>query len=91
MVNDYGVPVLSCEYLDNRRHLINPIMRDFPDGMGKGTFIWEPSTYQHPLFDRDGNEMAANSSMDEYAKIARDYGLPVPSTPAAELEGTTCR
>jgi arabinogalactan endo-1,4-beta-galactosidase len=91
VIEDYGVPVLSCEYLDNRRSLINPIMRDFPNNMGKGTFIWEPSTYQYPLFDRNGNNMNANGAMNQYAIIAEDYGLPVPATPASELEGTSCQ
>jgi arabinogalactan endo-1,4-beta-galactosidase len=91
VIEDYGVPVLSCEYLDNGRSLINPIMHDFPNNMGKGTFIWEPSTYQYPLFDRSGNNMNANGAMDQYAILAEDYGLPVPATPASELEGTSCQ
>jgi hypothetical protein len=66
-------------------------MHDFPNQMGRGTFLWEPSTYQHPLFSRSGNTLTANASMDKYAEIATSYGLPVPSTPAANLEGTTCK
>jgi len=29
--------------------------------------------------------------MAEYARIAQEEGLPVPLTPASELEGTTCQ
>ncbi len=91
VIDVYKKPVLSCEYTDQRRDLINPIMHDFPNQMGRGTFLWEPSTYQHPLFSRSGNTLTANASMDKYAEIAKSYGLPVPSTPAAKLEGTTCQ
>lgn len=91
VIDTYGVPVLSCEYTDNRRNLINPIMRDFPNKMGRGTFLWEPSTYDRPIFNRDGNIMTPNGSMDEYARLAESYGLPVPATPPEELEGTSCR
>ncbi len=91
VIDLYKKPVLSCEYTDQRRDLINPIMHDFPNQMGRGTFRWEPSTYQHPLFSRSGNTLTANASMDKYAAIAESYGLPVPSKPAAALEGTTCQ
>jgi arabinogalactan endo-1,4-beta-galactosidase len=91
VISLYNKPVLSCEYTDQRRDLINPIMHDFPNQMGRGTFLWEPSTYQHPLFSRNGNTLTANASMDKYAEIAKSYGLPVPSKPAAALEGTTCQ
>lgn len=91
VIDTHNVPVLSCEYTDQRRDLINPIMHDFPNQMGRGTFLWEPSTYQHPLFSRSGNTLTANASMDKYAEIATSYGLPVPSKPASELAGTTCQ
>jgi hypothetical protein len=66
-------------------------MHDFPNQIGRGTFLWEPSVYDRPLFSRSGNTLTTNASMDKYAGIANSYGLPVPSTPAAELVGTTCQ
>lgn len=91
VISDYKIPVLSCEYTDERRDLINPIMHDFPNQMGRGTFLWEPTTYGRPLFSKSGNTLTTNASMDKYAEIAKSFGLPVPSTPASELEGTTCQ
>jgi hypothetical protein len=32
---------MSCEYTDNRGDLINSIMHGFPNGRGRGTFLWE--------------------------------------------------
>lgn len=92
VIDTYGIPVMSCEYTDVRRDLINPIMHGFRDGMGRGTFLWEPTAYgDRRLFDFSNNTYTTNASMDEYARIAKEYGLPVPSTPASELEGTTCQ
>lgn len=92
VIDTYGLPVMSCEYTDNRRDLINPIMRGFANGMGWGTFIWEPTQYgDRTLFDYANGVYRTNANMDEYARIAGESGLPVPSVPAAALDGTTCR
>jgi arabinogalactan endo-1,4-beta-galactosidase len=85
-------PVLSCEYTNDRRDLINSVMREMPNGMGRGTFIWEPTAFGDSRpFTLSGNVYATNSAMDEYARIAREAGLPVPSKPASQLQGTTCQ
>lgn len=92
VVSEYGLPVMSCEYTDNRRELINSVMRALPDKKGRGTFLWEPTAYsEYTLFDRSGGKFTANSRMAAYGPLAESYGLPVPSTPASELEGTTCK
>lgn len=76
MIGTYGVPVMSGEHTDNRRDLINPIMRGFPNQMGRGTCLWEPFTYDRPRFDRDGNAMTPDGSRDEYARIAAEHTVP---------------
>jgi hypothetical protein len=43
------------------------------------------------LFDFSGSNYTTNSNMDAYPTLARSYGLPVPSAPAAELNATTCK
>ncbi len=91
-VNTYNKPVMSCEYTNDRRDLINSVMRALPNGMGRGTFIWEPTAYGDSRpFNFSNGVYSTNSSMDEYARIAREANLPVPSKPAAELQNTTCR
>ncbi|WP_437756803.1 glycosyl hydrolase 53 family protein [Sorangium sp. So ce1389] len=92
IINTHNLPVMSCEYTDNRRDLINSIMREFPNKMGRGTFLWEPTQYgDRKLFDFSNSAYTTNDNMDAYARLAESYGLPVPSTPAAELQGTTCQ
>jgi arabinogalactan endo-1,4-beta-galactosidase len=95
VINTYDKPVMSCEYTDERRTLINPIMHGFANQMGRGTFLWEPTRYpdynSHTLFDYANNTFTANATMAQYAALARSYGLPVPSTPAATLDATTCK
>jgi hypothetical protein len=64
--------------------------------MGRGTFLWEPTRYpgynDTTLFDHSGTTFTANATMTAYAALARSYGLPVPSTPAATLDATaTCK
>ena len=92
VIDKYQLPVMSCEYTDNRRALINSVMAALPNGMGRGTFIWEPTAYsEHALFDRNGSQFRANARLAEYGPLAESLGLPVPSTPASELEGTSCQ
>ena len=63
--------------------------------MGRGSFLWEPHRYpglnDGTLFDHSGTTFTANAAMAAYATLARSYGLPIPATPAAELDATTCR
>jgi arabinogalactan endo-1,4-beta-galactosidase len=92
VISKYKLPVLSCEYSDPRRDLINSVMRALPNAMGRGTFLWEPTAFgDRMLFDFAGSTYTANANMAAYATLARSYGLPVPSTPAATLDATTCK
>jgi arabinogalactan endo-1,4-beta-galactosidase len=92
VISTRNKPVLSCEYTDNRRDLINSVMRGMPNGMGRGTFIWEPTAFGDARpFTFANNVYATNSAIDEYARIAREASLPVPSKPASQLQGTTCQ
>jgi hypothetical protein len=75
----YNKPVWSCEYTDDRRALINGVMRALPKGMGRGTFIWEPTQDGQPLFDNSGGKFVTNAKMAEYPKLAKSYALPVPA------------
>ena len=92
VINTYGLPVMSCEYTDNRRDLINGVMRGLDNGMGLGSFIWEPTQYgDRKPFDFAGGTYATNANMNAYDGLAQSYGLPVPSRPASELAGTSCQ
>jgi arabinogalactan endo-1,4-beta-galactosidase len=92
VINDWNKPVLSCEYTNDRRDLVNNTFRSLPNGMGWGTFIWEPTAFGDSRpFNFSNGVYSTNSAMDEYARIAREANLPVPSKPASQLEGTTCQ
>jgi arabinogalactan endo-1,4-beta-galactosidase len=92
VIRNWGKPVMSCEYTNVRRDLVNNTFRNLPNGMGWGTFIWEPTAYGDSRpFTFSNNVYATNSAMDEYARIAGEAGLPVPSKPASQLVGTTCQ
>jgi arabinogalactan endo-1,4-beta-galactosidase len=92
VINKWNKPVLSCEYTDQRRDLINDVINDLPKNMGWGTFIWEPTAYSDKRpFDFSGRTYTTNASMDQYARIARENNLPVPTLPASQLDSTSCR
>jgi arabinogalactan endo-1,4-beta-galactosidase len=85
-------PVMSCEYTNVRRDLVNSTFRNLPNNTGWGTFIWEPTAWGDTRpFTFSNNVYATNAAMDEYARFAREAGLPVPSKPASQLAGTTCQ
>lgn len=95
MISTHKKPVMSCEYTDNRRALINGIIHGLASQMGRGTFLWEPTRYPGPndgtLFDVSNKVYTANAAMAQYAALAKSYSLPVPSTSAAVLDATTCK
>lgn len=74
-----GTPVISLEYTANRTALINTVMNEMPNQMGLGTFVWEPTRYGTPMFDRDGNKYMANAKLDELQRIAKQYNATLPS------------
>lgn len=59
----YRKPIVVVEYQEHRKE-VNEIVRDLPDELGWGTFIWEATSPRWGgLFDRDG---AANDKIDIY-------------------------
>jgi len=90
VIDTYNKPVWSCEYSNDHRDAINGVMRALPKGLGRGTFIWEPTRFPAlsstdsgtVLFTNsggNGGRYATNSQIAHYAALARSYGLPVPS------------
>jgi len=97
VISTYDKPVLSCEYTDKSPDapaggLINGIMRGFPNHMGYGSFIWEPTRYpnlnSNTLFNCGAGtsgscatpwKFTTNAAMAQYPILAKSYGLPVPS------------
>jgi len=50
----YGRPIIVVEYREHPKE-VNEIVRNLPNGLGWGTFIWEATTPQWGgLFDKDG-------------------------------------
>jgi arabinogalactan endo-1,4-beta-galactosidase len=89
VLNTYNKPVMSCEYVNTSPDapagaVINPIMHGFPNHMGFGSFVWEPTRYPNinangTLFTMTGNTYTTNAAMTAYPTLAKSYGLPVPS------------
>jgi arabinogalactan endo-1,4-beta-galactosidase len=67
-----------AEYNPQRR-LLNDIMRELPDGRGRGTFFWEPTqsgAWGAAMFSFQGDRLSANAAdFAEFDQIKRDYGL----------------
>lgn len=90
VIKTYNKPVCSMEYNDTGANkpagaTINRVMRSLPNGMGWGSFVWEPdrnysSDGTGPLFDHSGNTYTTNSAMAEYPAYAKSIGLPVPAS-----------
>jgi arabinogalactan endo-1,4-beta-galactosidase len=90
VMNTYKKPVMSCEYTDESPDspagaLINGLMHGFPNQLGRGSFIWEPTRYpnynSNTLFTYDSGtkRFTTNAAMTDYPTLAKSYGLPVPS------------
>ena len=59
----YAKPLIVVEYRDYYVD-IERIVRSLPDGLGRGTFIWEATSPQWgKLFDEQG---AATAALDDY-------------------------
>jgi len=67
-----------AEYNPERREA-NQIMRDLPDGRGRGTFFWEPTqsgTWGAALFLLDGGTYRANAAdFAEFDTMKVEFGL----------------
>lgn len=63
LVERYNKPLIVVEYRDYYLD-IDRIVRSLPEGMGRGTFIWEATSPQWgKLFDENG---AATAALDDY-------------------------
>jgi len=90
VIKTYNKPVCSMEYNDTGANkpagaAINRVMRSLPNGMGWGSFSWEPdrnysSDGTGPVFDHSGNNYTTNAAMAEYPAYAKSIGLPVPAS-----------
>ena len=66
----YKKPIVVVEYQEHQRE-VNDIVRDLPNGLGWGTFIWEATSPRWGgLFDRNG---ATNEKMAVYPAFFNDY------------------
>jgi len=63
----YKYPIIVVEYSEHKLE-VNRIVRNLPNGKGLGTFIWEPTRWGEPLFDRSGNTLPA---IDLYSQISK--------------------
>ena len=62
LASRYNKPVILVEYQEHRME-VNRIVRDIPDNMGLGTFIWEATAALGKSFDATG---ATNENMKIY-------------------------
>jgi arabinogalactan endo-1,4-beta-galactosidase/dienelactone hydrolase len=63
----YHKPIVVVEYQEHAKE-VNEIVRDLPDGLGWGTFIWEATSARWGgLFDRDGS---TTEKIDIYPEFA---------------------
>jgi arabinogalactan endo-1,4-beta-galactosidase len=63
-----------AEYSQEKR-AVNDMLFGLPGGRGLGSFIWEPTQWGETLFDRNGTQAVANTSMSLYDQMAADYDL----------------
>lgn len=54
LADRYRKPINVVEYSDFKRQ-VHEIVFGLPDGLGRGTAIWEPLGWRSGLFDREGN------------------------------------
>ena len=75
-VNDlasrYGKPIVAAEYSQSKRE-VNDAIHALPNGLGKGTFIWEPTSYGEPFFNSSGATIP--SLIDLYPQMYTAYGI----------------
>ncbi len=63
----YKHDLILVEYSQCKRE-VNEIVRALPNKKGRGAFIWEPTQWGEPLFDRDGNTLPEIDLYREFAK-----------------------
>lgn len=67
----YSRPIIVVEYQDYKKE-VNEIVRKIPNGLGIGTFIWEPTNSSWGgLFDRQGKTTESIRIYDELWNFSR--------------------
>lgn len=79
LAEDYPELTFAIAEYNPERTEANHIMRDLPDGRGRGTFFWEPTqggTWGEPMFTASGNVMRANTQdFAEFDGLKEELGL----------------
>jgi beta-galactosidase len=83
LARQYGKDVIVVEYTQLKRE-VNDIAFSAPDGLGKGTCIWEPLNTWEQIFEKDGK---ANDLLYLYDDLSREFINPTmpPSTASRRL------
>jgi beta-galactosidase len=78
LARQYGKDIIVVEYTQLKRE-VNDIAFGAPDGLGKGTCIWEPLNTWEQIFEKDGK---ANDLLYLYDDLSREFINPaiIPST-----------
>jgi beta-galactosidase len=78
LARQYGKDIIVVEYTQLKRE-VNDIAFSAPDGLGKGTCIWEPLNTWEQIFEKDGK---ANDLLYLYDDLSREFLNPsiTPST-----------
>jgi beta-galactosidase len=69
LATHYQKPVILVEYSQLKKE-VNDIAFDLPNGLGKGTAIWEPLNTWEQVFDKNGN---ANELIRAYDEISAKW------------------
>jgi beta-galactosidase len=83
LARQYGKDIIVVEYTQLKRE-VNDIAFGAPDGLGKGTCIWEPLNTWEQIFEKDGK---ANDLLYLYDDLSREFINPTitPSTASRHL------
>ena len=83
LARQYGKDIIVVEYTQLKRE-VNDIAFSAPDGLGKGTCIWEPLNTWEQIFEKDGK---ANDLLYLYDDLSREFISPAAPPAASMLTG----
>jgi len=70
LANHFNKPIIIVEYKEHKKE-VNEIVKNLPNGLGLGTFIWEATSPQWGnLFDMRGS---TNANIDIYPEFYENY------------------
>lgn len=70
LIERYKKPIIIVEYVEPKKE-VNEIVKNLPDSLGLGTFIWEATSPRWGnLFDKDGS---TNKHIDIYPEFYENY------------------